>query len=368
MSGRIVVFGATGYTGRLVIDELVQRGVRPVIAGRDAGRLAQLGDELGGGLETCVADVEQPRSIAALVDEGDVLVSTVGPFVRWGQPAVLAAVAKRAAYLDSSGESTFIRDMRERVGQRAVDAGTPLIPAFGYDYVPGNLAGALALRRAGPDSSRLDVGYFAPGMGGVSGGTVASSVGMMLMPSFRFDDGRLVDDRLGARTRTFRVGADAVVTVAVGGTEHLFLPALAPGLRAVGVYLGWFGPLARFAPQAAAVARGVTAVPGAASLLSSAAARFRGSAGGPDADARARGASLVVAEVSDADGRTLARVELTGPSPYTLTGRLLAWAATTALAGAVHGSGVLGPVQAFGLDELESGCATLGLTEVSTGG
>ena len=154
---------------------------------------------------------------------------------------MLAAVTKRAAYLDSSGESTFIRDMRERVGQRAVDAGTSLIPAFGYDYVPGNLAGALALRRAGPDASRLDVGYFAPGMGGVSGGTVASSVGMMLMPSFRFDDGRLVDDRLGARTRTFRVGADAVVTVAVGGSEHLFLPALAPGLRAVGVYLGWFG-------------------------------------------------------------------------------------------------------------------------------
>ncbi len=368
MSGRIVVFGATGYTGRLVTDELVRRGVRPVIAGRDAGRLARLGDELGGGLQTCVADVEHPHSIAALVDEGDVLMSTVGPFVRWGQPAVLAAVARRATYLDSTGESAFIRDMRERVGRRAADAGVPLIPALGYDYLPGNLAGALALRRAGPDASRLDVGYFAPGMAGVSGGTMASSVGMMLMPSFRFDDGRLVDDRLGARTRTFRIGADEAVTVAVGGTEHLFLPALAPGLRTVGVYLGWFGSLARFAPYAAAVARGVTAVPGAMSVLTSSAARFRGSAGGPDAEARARGASLVVAEVQDPDGRTLARVDLTGPDPYTLTGRLLAWAATTALGGAVHGAGVLGPVQAFGLDELEAGCATLGLTEVPAPG
>jgi hypothetical protein len=74
----------------------------------------------------------------------------------------------------------------------------------------------------------------------------------------------------------------------------------------------------------------------------------------------------VVAEALDEDGALLSRVELTGPNPYTLTGRLLAWAARQALAGQVQGAGVLGPVQAFGLDALAAGCASIGLVEAAS--
>src|SRR3954452_10461338 len=78
--GRIVLFGATGYTGRLVAAALVDRGARPVLAGPNADSLGAMSDELGGGLETQTADVSDPATVRALVQRGDVLVSTVGPF------------------------------------------------------------------------------------------------------------------------------------------------------------------------------------------------------------------------------------------------------------------------------------------------
>src|SRR5437588_1053220 len=145
VAGRIVVFGATGYTGRLVVEALVARGARPVLAARNVERLRALGDELGG-LEIAVADVARPDSVRALVGEGDVLVSTVGPFTRWGGPAAEAAIVGRAHYLDSTGEPAFIRHVFADYGERAASSGIGMVTAFGWDWVPGNLAGALALR------------------------------------------------------------------------------------------------------------------------------------------------------------------------------------------------------------------------------
>src|SRR5207248_3231854 len=108
MAGRIVLFGATGYTGRLVADALVERGAAPVLAARSVEKLNEMANKLGG-LEHRQADVSDPDSVRAIVERGDVLVSTVGPFQRWGDPALHAAIDGRAAaYIDSTGEASFI--------------------------------------------------------------------------------------------------------------------------------------------------------------------------------------------------------------------------------------------------------------------
>ena len=99
MPGRIVLFGATGYMGQLTARALAARGARPVLAGRDAERLATLAKPLGG-FETAVADADRPDALRALVERGDVLVSTVGPFAHYGEPAFEAAIAGGASYLD----------------------------------------------------------------------------------------------------------------------------------------------------------------------------------------------------------------------------------------------------------------------------
>ena len=81
---RIVLFGATGYTGELTARALVDRGETPVLAARSRDKLDRLAGELDGGLEIAEADVSRPASVRDLVERGDVLISTVGPFARWG--------------------------------------------------------------------------------------------------------------------------------------------------------------------------------------------------------------------------------------------------------------------------------------------
>src|SRR3954451_15426393 len=103
MSRRIVLFGATGYTGGLLAKQLVDQGARPVLAGRDPERLKALAGRLGADLETVKADVLRQNSVHAAVGEGDVLVSTVGPFAKHGDVAVQAAISAGATYFDSTG-------------------------------------------------------------------------------------------------------------------------------------------------------------------------------------------------------------------------------------------------------------------------
>ena len=108
MTARIVLFGATGYSGRLTAEAMVERGMRPVLAARSRDKLEALAGELGEELELAVADVSDPPSVRALVDKGDVLVTTVGPFVRWGAPAAAAATSAGAHYIDSTGEPATV--------------------------------------------------------------------------------------------------------------------------------------------------------------------------------------------------------------------------------------------------------------------
>jgi short subunit dehydrogenase-like uncharacterized protein len=364
--GQIVLFGATGYTGRLTAAALVARGERPVLAARNSHEVKAMARKLGR-LDSAVADVSRPETVRELVERGDVLISTVGPFVRWGGPAVRAAIAAGAHYLDSTGEGTFIREVFERHDDAARAAGCGLITAFGYDWVPGNLAGGLALREAGEAARRLDIGYYmtGSGAGGMSGGTRASTAGMMLEPAYTFRAGRVVTERGASRLRSFPVRGRERPAVSVGSSEHFALPRLADGLRDVDVYLGWFGSMSRALQGVSAATSLVTRVPGARSALEGTLTRLvKGSSGGPDAAQRAQSGSHVVAIASDADGQALAEVHLEGPNGYTFTADILAWGAATAAREGLRATGALGPVDGFGLDQLRGGCAEAGLTRV----
>jgi short subunit dehydrogenase-like uncharacterized protein len=369
MAGRIVLFGATGYTGRLTAEALVARGKSPLLAARDAGRLSELAAELGGGLDTAVADVSRPETVAALIGEGDVLVSTVGPFAKFGDAAVEAAIAARAHYLDSTGEPPFIRRVFEHYGPQAASAGIGLVTAFGYDWVPGNLAAALALRDAGPEAVRVDTGYFVTGSTGASsfsGGTKASLAGVASEPAFAFRDGTLQTVRTADRRRTFTMRGRELSAVTVGSSEHFGLPATHPGLVEVNSYLGWFGPFSRPVQAFSLIGSGAMKIPGVRAASNKLAERFvHGSTGGPGAEQRARSGSYIVAEAYDAAGTKLADIHLTGVDPYSFTAGILAWGASRVAADGMLASGALGPDGAFGLDELEAGCRDAGLSRAN---
>jgi short subunit dehydrogenase-like uncharacterized protein len=363
MTARILLFGATGYTGELTARSLVGRGAKPVLIARNESRLSALAAELGG-LPTQVADVARPESVLEVVEPGDVLISTVGPFLRFGEPAVRAAAEKGAHYLDSTGEGPFIREVFERWGPVAAGNGVGLLTAFGFDYVPGNLAAGLALAEAGADAVAVDVGYFPSGFK-TSGGTNASIAGMMMEDGFAFRDGRLGVERAGRRRRTFEVAGRILTGVSLPGSEHLGLPAVHPTLREVGVFLGVPPAAARAMSAATAISTPLRKSAAMRTAGSKAAARFvKGSTGGPNAEERARSSVTVVAEARSAAGDVLATVTLAGPDPYDFTGDILAWGAMTAAENGLNGTGGLGPIGAFGLESLTAGCAQAGLKRV----
>jgi short subunit dehydrogenase-like uncharacterized protein len=362
MAGRIVLFGATGYTGELTARALAARGVRPALAARDARRLQALASRLGG-LDTALADVARPETVRALVERGDVLVSTVGPFARFGEPAVQAAIAVGAHYLDSTGEGSFIREVFERHAAGARTAGCALLTAFGYDYVPGNLAGALALREAGERAMSIDISYFTTGKFAASGGTKASAAGILVEPGFAWRGGRIVAERQAARVRSFRMLGSEKPAVSTSASEHFALPRLYPALRDVGVYVGTFGTAARPVQALSAVNSMLMRIPAAQTAMRAAVNRLvKGSSGGPDADARKTSGSYLVAAAHDGSGNQLSEVRLSGVNAYDFTAGMLAWGAQAAAAGALSGSGALGPVEAFGLDVLQTGAVQAGLT------
>ncbi len=364
----IVLFGATGYTGRLTAHALGRAGGDPVLAGRDEARLVALAGEVGGGARIAVADATDERAVRDLVGPGDVLVTTVGPFARLGMPAARAAAAAGITYLDSTGEPSFVRRLSDELDGAARSSGATLAPAFGYDFVPGNLAAELVLREA-PDATRVRVGYFVKGRGGTSGGTSASGAGMMLDPAYAWRGGRLVRDRMASRVTRLQVGGRTRQAISLAGSEHLWLPRRHPRLLDVEVWLGWLGPMSRAAQVASVALRAVTAAPGGRQLGHTVARKaVRGSTGGPDEQARAGVRTLVVAEAGGPGPGRSARVVLEGPSPYDLTAELLVWAALRADKRAPDVTGVVGPADLFGSEELAAACARIGLVPIATEG
>lgn len=366
MTGRIVVLGATGYTGGLALDALVRRGLTPTVAGRSSASVAAVAEHFGG-LEYAVADAGDAASVRRLVGPGDVLVTTVGPFERYGDPVARAAAEAGAHYLDSTGEVGFVRALHHRYDARAREAGSVMVPAFGYDFVPGVLAGALAGQQGGDAVRSLDIGYFATGplWRGLSQGTRSTMRDSLTQPAIRWRHRRLVEERAAARVHAFSVRGRRRSAFLVSGTETLFLPASLPALDTVTVYNGWFPALSRPLSLFSAAANSAARHALGRRLVGILTRPMVGPAGGPDAAERSRTRTHVVAVAAGAPGGApLAEVHLEGPHIYDLTGELLAWAAHHLAHEGGRTPGVVGPLEAFGLDTLRSGSAELGLTPV----
>ena len=134
----------------------------------------------------------------------------------WSRPSArfFAGARRRSRPRSTPARSTSIRAESRRssaacsrtTARGLQRTGASLLTAFGYDWVPGNLAGALALDEAGEAATRVQIGYFGQGEAGSSGGTQASLIGAVLEPSFAFRDGRLRTERIGARVRRFDLG------------------------------------------------------------------------------------------------------------------------------------------------------------------
>ncbi len=375
MSARVIVFGATGYTGRLAAEAMTRAGLAPVLAGRNEEALVELvGDLAGLGPFDApptwrTADATDPDSVLALVEgPDDVLVSTVGPFMSVGRPAVDAALARGCGYVDCTGEGPFLRHLFEGDHDAAAQAGARLLPAFGYDFVPGNLAGALAIKdahAAGRSPTVVDVGYFTSGPMSMSSGTRATSAILATQRPLARRNGRVVET--SGSVSAFDVAGRRWDGMLIGSSESFVLPRYAPDVRDVNTYLGWAGKWTKGAHRAGQAVAGARRIPVIGRAVSAGLERAGGATTGegPGSEDRAKTRTVVVARTTDGVGRLLSEARVEGPGPYDLTAELMAWAAAMLVTRREATQGVLGPVDAFGLDALVAGCADMGLVRVA---
>ena len=199
----IVLWGATGYTGRLVAERLAaDPTLRWALAGRDRARLEAVRKELAARaphaaeLPILVGDAGDAESLAALAARTRVVCTTVGPYARHGGPLVAACVAAGAHYCDLTGELPWIRRMIDAHHDAARAAGVRIVHCCGFDSIPSDLGVWMlheAARARGRRLARVDA-LFGESSGGLSGGTVASMLALLEEAERDAAVQRLLDD------------------------------------------------------------------------------------------------------------------------------------------------------------------------------
>ncbi|MCD5309262.1 saccharopine dehydrogenase family protein [Kineosporia babensis] len=364
---RTVLLGANGYLGRVTARALVERGIFPVLAGRNGGELSQLATELGG-LDFRIADAADRSSLAALISPGDVVISTIAPFRTAGESVVRAAVTRRAHYLDVAIEPPFIQQVFQKWGRPAREAGVVVMPSVGFSFSPGSIAGAAALQEAGPQATKVQIGYFVLGdfeQGSFSAGVLDSITGALFQPGLVRRGGVVESEMPGLRERSYTIDGVERIATSIGGPEHFTLAQFQPRVRDVDVYIGWLRPDPNgqsLLPKSAT--GGARLSIGRALTKRKHRQMVRAADDGPDSLGRTAMVSMVIAEAQDAGGNTLARVTLTGPNPYDLTARLLAHHAAAVPNCEPTIAGAIGPVSAFGLSTAIEAARQAGLERV----
>ena len=179
----IVVFGATGFVGKLTAEYLATHApqdVRIALAGRSRDKLGRVRDELGARAADwplIEADSSDAAAMRSLAESTAVVATTVGPYLRYGLPLVEACAAAGTAYADLTGEVLFMRETTSRFPEPAQQSGARIVHNCGFDSIPSDL-GVLLLHQAALDDGAgelEDTTLVVRAMkGGASGGTIAS--------------------------------------------------------------------------------------------------------------------------------------------------------------------------------------------------
>jgi short subunit dehydrogenase-like uncharacterized protein len=334
---RALCYGSNGYTGRLIVDRALERGLRPVLAGRNAEAIERQAASLG--LEHRVFPLDDPGAVDAGLAGIEVVMHCAGPFARTSRPMADACLRTGTHYLDITGEIAVFEALAARDAE-AKRKGVMLLPGVGFDVVPSDCLAAHLARRL-PTATRLALGFQASG--GLSRGTATTMIesagqggmvrrGGALVPVPAAWKTRRIDFGAGPRLATTIPWGDvatAFYSTGIGDVEvYVAVPASTRRMMIASRYAGW---LLGTAPIRALLLRAVRRRPP-----------------GPDSAARARGVSRLWGEATDADGRRVVS-RLTGPDGYTLTALTAVAAAERVLDGGAR-PGFQTPSLALGAD------------------
>ena len=337
----LLIYGANGYTGQLIVEECVRRGVRPVLAGRRAESLAPLAASHG--LDVRVASLDDSAALGAMLAGITVVIHAAGPFFRTSAPMVRACLAAKVQYLDITGEIAVFEACRARHDE-AKRAGVVVMPGVGFDVVPTDCLAARLAERL-PGAQLLELAF--AGGGGFSRGTLKTMVLGSPQGGAIRKDGRITKVPAGWKSQSipFRDRRRNAVTIPWGDVSTAHWSTKIPNIH---TYLAM--------PPGAVRMMGVTKL--ASPLLSIGfVQRFVESqidqrVSGPSADVRASARMHVWGRVTHPDGRVIEGTAET-PEGYRLTAIAAVESARRVL-DAAPPAGYHTPSSAFGAGFLET--------------
>jgi short subunit dehydrogenase-like uncharacterized protein len=360
----IVVFGATGFTGGLLASYLSHAAplaLKLGIAGRNRDKLEQVRARTGERAEIIEASVDDPASLARMAARARVIATTVGPYARYGEPVVRAAVENGAHCLDITGEPAYVADILAKHGGSARSAGLRIVSCCGFDSIPHDLGVYYTVEQL-DRTKPIRIEGIVQAKGGISGGTWHSAVNAFSNMSasrganeglrFRGANGEKLD-RIGPTKLGVRYESRVRGWIAP-------MPTIDPEivLRSAGIID--YGPRFRYGHymragsvfNLAGLAAGVGAVVGLSQLQPTRdlLLKWKAPGDGPDEATRARN-WFRVTFLAEQEGRSLTTRVSGGDPGYSETAKMLG---ECALAIIVDGdrlparSGVLTPAAAFG--------------------
>jgi short subunit dehydrogenase-like uncharacterized protein len=315
MAGKLLIYGANGYTGELITRYAIERGLRPILAGRNAIKIEELAKR--DHLEYRVFSLDEKSRIDEALQDVDVVLHCAGPFSITAKPMVEACIRNKKHYTDITGEIVVFEAMA-KLDRIAQEAGVMIMSGVGFDVVPTDCL-ALHLKDRLPTANYLTLAFY--GLGGLSHGTQATMTMNVGQGGAIRKDGKITHVPAAWKSREIDFGlpvgtgggSDSVTRRAVsipwGDVATAYYSTGIPNIEAYTVvppsnlrilklsrYLGWL----------------MAAKPVNDYLLQQI------PLGGPSDEARAKGKSLIWGEAEDANGN---RVEsrLAAPEGYTVT-------------------------------------------------
>jgi short subunit dehydrogenase-like uncharacterized protein len=334
---RCLIYGAYGYTGELIVRLVEAQGLKPILAGRNASKLAPLVERSG--LPSRVFGLDDPAALDAGLADIDVVLHCAGPFSRTSKPMVDACIRTKTHYLDITGEIPVFEACAARSAE-AEAAGVMLMPGVGFDIVPSDCL-AQHLKGKLPTATHLSLA-FAPIGGATSHGTATTMVENLGQPNAVRRDGRITPIRMGKLSRKIDFGRGPAPTLSIPwgdvstafhstGIPNIEVFIKLPGAAVTGAWIGGFmGPL-----------MGSSFVKGIAQK------RVEAAPAGPDDEARRTGFTLLWGRATD--GTTTVEARQRVPEGYTLTALTGLDIAIRAAGGAIQ-AGYRTPSMVYGAD------------------
>lgn len=339
--GSVLVYGANGFTGKLIVEEALRRGIRPVVAGRREEPIEAIAREHG--LEYEVFGLDSADALTRQFESFTAVILAAGPFSKTSAPVVEACLRSKTHYLDITGELEVFEAVLGRDGE-ARRAGVTLLPGVGFDVVPTDCLAAV-LKEALPEATHLELAF--RGIGEPSRGTMKTTLENLPKGGAVRVNGAIVRVPAAYRVKEipFRDQPLTAVTIPWGDISTAYHSTGIPNIE---VYMA----MPPRAIRAVRRMRPILPLLGAKWIQKRLASWAERNAKGPSADELRSGKSQLWGRVEDRSGRSV-EATLVTPEGYRLTALTTVEAARRLLEGSVD-PGALTPSRAFGAHFIET--------------